>query len=152
MEDPREEEVVECPQGFAHYLERTSELLAGSDASRHGDWDSGTIKAAALALYRSDEKTPDSDLMIAMLKNHYGSFSDESAMASGEDNTRRFMDRADEFKFTSGLLDRLNTELTWHSIAAYKERGWHVVELKRQMGFEVTAREEGFYIFTDGTI
>lgn len=148
---------------YVQYVEDTIELMADTDWSRHTalqDASTGDIKAAAVALWQAagEDKpdAPDADAMVLMLKNRYAFFSDESAMANGEDDTRRFMDRADDLKLSSGLLNLLNTEISYRLADRYRDKGWHVVDLSRGLPDPagavygvVSSDEQGFYIFTN---
>ena len=142
---------------FTKFMEDTLELMADTDWSRHSDLEdafSGHLKAAATALWLSGERQPNADSMISMLKNRYGYFSDDSALANAEDNTRRFMDRADTFGFSHGLTERLNKEMAWHVVNYYEKKGWTVIDLGRSLPepVELKDHEYGTYIFTDGSL
>jgi hypothetical protein len=151
---------------ISEYVQATIDLMADTDWSRYTelqDASTGDIKAAAVALWNAagedKPEAPDADAMIRMLKNRYACFSDYSAMANGEDDTRRFMDRADEFNLTSGLMDRLNTEISHRLMDRYRDKKWHVVDLSRglpdgpQLVYGVVeSDEEGFYIFTNDSL
>lgn len=148
---------------YVQYVEDTMELMADTDWSRHSelqDASTGDIKAAAVALWQAagDDKpdAPDADAMIKMLKNRYAFFSDESAMANGEDDTQRFMDLADDLKLSSGLLNLLNVEVSQRLAQRYRDKGWHVVNLgcglpdgSGTVYGVVETHEDGFYIFTN---
>lgn len=142
---------------FTQYMKDTLDLMADTDWSAHVDLQdasSGDLKAAATALWLSGEQQPSGDMMIAILKNRYGYFSDDSALANAEDDTRRFMDRADMFKLSHGLTERLNKEMSYYVVRYYENKGWTVIDLGRSLPEPVPleSHEYGTYIFTDGSI
>lgn len=136
------------------YIDDALAQMENLDWSRYSDLtdvSSGAIKAAAYVRWLLGDTEVDQGEIIVLLRRFYGFFSDESSLASAEDDTRAFMDKADELKLGAFVLDTLNREVAKTVINRYRGEGWLVGELKN-LGSEffVEASEEGFYVFTDG--
>lgn len=142
---------------FSEYMTEVLALMADTDWSRHGDLadvSSGDLKAAATALWLGGERVPDANSMIGVLRRRYTYYPDDSAMASGEDDTRRFMDHADTFKLSNGLMTRLDREMANYVKQYYEDRKWTVIDLHRSLPepVELKTDEYGTYVFTDSSV
>jgi hypothetical protein len=111
------------------------------------DSTTGDLKAAALLLWRLKERTPNEELMIRVLRSRIGFSSDEGALCASDDTVRSFMDRADDFKLPSFVIDQLHSHLATTVMAWEKQKGNHVVFLTDRLPTTVTAAEEGYYLF-----
>lgn len=134
------------------FVEATLEAMADTDWSRFSDLadaSSGDLKAAAVALWMNGQRRPDTDAMISMLRRRYGSFSDYGALASAEKDTQIFMDKAEELKLGSFLLDQLNEAVAVAVARRYRSKGWIVVDLNslEKEGPALADGEEGLYVF-----
>lgn len=130
----------------SNFVEECLEVMRDADWSGHSN---GDLKAASVALWEQGERTPRVDAMALMLKCQYGYFADYSAFAHGEKDTQSFMDKADELRLGSSVLDQLSQAVTRSLMARYEEKGWLVVDLKSGQAdaLWVEPDEEGFYVF-----
>lgn len=140
------------------YIEDSLALMADTDWSRYDDVQdssTGDLKAAAIHLWESGETVPDADKMISLLKRRYGYAQDDNELAAGEE--QRFMDRADDLKLPSSLMDQLSTAVSRSVVERFRSRGFAVVHLAqdatlRDHGVNVETSEEGYYIFSGETL